>query len=268
MKLRNFFIVVMIWLAGATSAHGQFWEKKEWKTWSKPECEKMLSDSPWTRHFENSVYREGPKGIDRGGSGTAGFQGENRAQLEYTVQLRSALPIRQAVICMAKFQNKYDQMAEAQKKEFDERANEYLNQSFANRVVVHVSYKTNLQDIDRFLAQYWQQSNEKVIPASGDLLGPKGERIRPVRFLSQVGGAREFELIFLRELNGANIANENDQQFSIEMPDMPLLILRGLGFSSNRQDIQAAQQGTQKTELRVAISFDLRKMKYQNKLEY
>jgi hypothetical protein len=265
MKLRIICVVLMIWLASATYAPAQFWEKKEWKTWSKAECEKMLSDSPWTRHFENSVYKEGASGM---GTGTQGFHGENRAQLEYTVQLRSALPIRQAVICVAKFQNKYEQMPDAQKKEFDERANEYLNQSFANRVVAHVIYKTNLQEIDRFLAQYWQQSNEKVIPASGDLLGPKGERIRPARFLSQVGGAREFELIFPKELNGEPIANEADQQLAIEMPDMPLLILRSLGFSSNRQDIQAAELGTQKTEARVSISFDLRKMKYQNKLEY
>ena len=265
MKLRIFCVVLMIWLASATAADAQFWEQKEWKTWSKAECEKMLSDSPWTRPFQTTVYKEGASGMS---SGTQGFQGENRAELGYTVQLRSALPIRQAVVRMAMIENKYDEMPEAKKKEFDERANEYLNQSFANRVVAHVIYRTNLQEIDRFLAQYWQQSDERVIPATGDLIGPRGDRIRPVRFLSQVGGAREFELIFPREVNGENLAKENDREFSIEMPDMPILVLRGLGFESRRQDLQAAERGAQKTERRVLVHFDLRKMTFQNKLEY
>jgi hypothetical protein len=265
MKLRVPVLVaaLVVWVCGATVAHAQFWEKKDWKTWSKGDCEKLLKDSPWARPFENSIYREGATGL---GTGTGGFHGENRASLQYFVQLRSALPIRQAIIRLAMIENKYDKMSEQDRKAFDERAQEYLNQSFANRIVVHVTYKTNLQEIDRYLAEYWQQAAPNVIPTTGDIIGPKGDRVRPVRFISEVGGSREFELIFPREMNGETYINEVDKGFSIELPDIPQVILDN--FRSNRQDVRAAERETQKTEQRALIQFDVRKMKFQDKLEY
>jgi hypothetical protein len=250
-------------MGSATVAQAQVWEKKDWKTWSKGDCEKLLKDSPWARPFENSIYREGASGM---ASGTQGFHGENRATLQYTVQLRSALPIRQAVIRLAMIESKYDKMSEQDRKAFDERAQEYLGQSFANRIVVHVTYKTNLTEIDRFLAEYWQQSDQFVAPNTGDLISPKGERVRPARFIADVGGSREFELIFPREMNGENYINEVDKEFSVELPDIPQFIQDN--FRSNRQDVRGTGQGTQVTDRRALIQFDLRKMKFQDKLEY
>lgn len=263
MQLRILCAATMLWLAGAVPAHGQFWEKKDWKTWSKSECEKMLTDSPWAKRFQTSVYREGPTGM---ASGTGGFHGENRVELEYTVELRSARPIRQAVVRLAMLQNKYDQMNDDDRKAFDDRSKEYLDQSFENRVVAHVQYKTNLQEIDRFLAEVWQRSPERAIPIFGDLIGPKGERIRPVRFLSDVGGPREFELIFPKAVEEQSFVREGDKEIGLELPDIPVVILRRV--EGPRQDLQASGRGTQTTEGRLLVRFDLRKMQFQGKLEY
>jgi hypothetical protein len=271
MKVRVQCAALLLWLCSASVVHAQFWEKKDWKTWSKGDCEKMLNDSPWSRSFENVVVREGATGMR---SGSQGYGGESRASLKYSVQLRSALPVRQAVIRLAMIQNKYDKMSADEKKNFDQNAEQYLNQDFSNRVVVHVEYSTNLQEMDRYLAEYWQRSKERDAPLTGDLVTPKGERIRPARFISDVGAAREFELIFPREASGEPYISDADKGFSVELPDIPEDILDNFRNLREGVTVQTRQsrdtegRGNQQTEKRALIQFDVRKMKYQGKLEY
>jgi hypothetical protein len=276
MKLRTLCAALVILLFGATVAHAQFWEEKDWKTWSKGDCEKMLKDSPWARSFENSIYKEGPGGLASAGGtgtgtgtgtgGTLSFAGDNRASLKYTVQLRSALPIRQAVVRLAMIQNKYDKMSTEEKKDFDRHSQEYLDQDFSNRIVVHVTYESNLQELDRWLAEFWQKSPTAAMPITGDLITPKGDRIRPVRFISDVGASREFELIFAKEVDNEPYIREVDTGFSVELPDIPQQIADR--FRGGRRNVQTSGRDTQETEKRALVQFDLRKMKFQDRLEY
>ena len=49
-------ILLIVGLAAATAWADDFWAKKNWKEWSKGECDKILDDSPWAQRkiVENS----------------------------------------------------------------------------------------------------------------------------------------------------------------------------------------------------------------------
>ena len=82
----------------------EFWARKSYKTWTKEEIIKIISDSPWAQ------VRETEADITTGGT---------RANV--TIRLRSALPIRQALVRLKQLEAKYDKMDQRQQAEFDER---------------------------------------------------------------------------------------------------------------------------------------------------
>jgi len=72
---------VGVWLlAGTALVAADFWEEKDFTTWSDQEVEKMLTDSPWAKQVRSIV----------GGGRT-----------EVTVAWSTALPIRQATVRQA-----------------------------------------------------------------------------------------------------------------------------------------------------------------------
>ena len=99
-----------VWiLAGAALVAADFWDEKDFTTWSDKEVEKMLTDSPWSK--EVRVPLSGPRAsgipIRPGGIGIGGGGGGRRggsafssapARLALTVSWRSALPLKQAFV--------------------------------------------------------------------------------------------------------------------------------------------------------------------------
>src|SRR5688572_12945399 len=98
-------------LASAALTAADFWEEKDFTTWSPQQVEKMLTDSPWAKKATIVVGSlrevETSGGFSSGGAGFGGgggaardggggeFQGVRR--ITVTVAWVSALPIRQAV---------------------------------------------------------------------------------------------------------------------------------------------------------------------------
>ena len=110
---------IFILAAFAVSA-GDFWVSKDWKQWSKDDCEKLLGDSPWAH-----IWRRGDAAGD---------------QPVFAFQLRSALPIRQAIVRQLQFAQKYDKLSDTQRSEFDTQANQILNRSYDDAILVHVDF--------------------------------------------------------------------------------------------------------------------------------
>ena len=79
----------------------------------------------------------------------------------YQVQLRSALPIRQAVVRLQMITEKYDQMAPEKRQEFDEQTGKFLSADFNETVMVHVTYNASVQVYDRELARYLAQPDDR-----------------------------------------------------------------------------------------------------------
>lgn len=105
-------MALTLMLLGAMSvASGQAWEKKPYQEWSKAEVERLLSDSPWAQQHTQRMSRGGDAGQDA----------------TITARLRSALPIRQAIVRQMQMQARYDKMSETERAAFDAKTKPILD---------------------------------------------------------------------------------------------------------------------------------------------
>src|SRR5262245_23042520 len=92
-------------------ASGQVWEKRPYQQWSKPDVDKLLSDSPWAQQHTQRMSRGGDAGQDA----------------TITARLRSDLPCRQALVRQMQIQSKYDNMNGAERAAFDAKTKPILD---------------------------------------------------------------------------------------------------------------------------------------------
>lgn len=95
--------------AGEARAQKEDWQGKPFREWTEKEARKVISDSPWAK----TVSSSGPM-VDFVGSGPVPTPDK-----VYVVRLRSALPVRQAILRLRQIKEKYDSMSDARKAEFD-----------------------------------------------------------------------------------------------------------------------------------------------------
>ena len=101
---------------------------KPYTEWSKSEANKVLNDSPWVKTQEVRI----PQG---GANAPLDFK--------YTLRLRSALPIRQALVRLRQLEAKYDKMSAADKAAFDEKVKGLLEcPACADNYVISLSSKS------------------------------------------------------------------------------------------------------------------------------
>lgn len=228
-------------------AQAQFWEKKDWKEWSKEECQKLLTDSPWARRFVITTEANLPASqVSRtvGESRPQAPQPLQQQQIEYIAQLRSARPIRQAVVRLSQIAANYDQMQPAQKQALDKQTDEYLNQDFGSHVVVHLYFGSNVEAIRKEMALQWRNELSDKVKSNTFLLDSRGGQVRFANYVPPEAGTQEFELVFPKQWEGKPTVVEGDRKIQIHLP--------GVAFREGR----------------IEIDFDLRKMKYRGNLEY
>src|SRR6185437_1578237 len=115
------------------------------------------------------------------------------------ISMRTAQPIREAVVLHAALQRKYDAMDAAARKAFDELWAQYLAQPVGDKVIFDVVYRSTATNVDRELANCWQTpplDSTKVIDAY--MIGPDGKRVEPIAFVAGKGASRQFQLAFPR----------------------------------------------------------------------
>jgi hypothetical protein len=187
----------------------EFWDKKEPQTWNLKECNRLLSDSPWAKSYELATVSARPLEME------ADRRDDNVRKISYRVQIRSARPIRHAMIQRAKLNSKYDQMPAERKQAVDANAMEFLTRQFPDAIVVGVEYSASTADFDREMATYWQQQTLELLKNSTYLIA-RGKRIPPQQLFVSPGAGREFELIFPRMVDGQPIVTADDKSFVIE----------------------------------------------------
>src|SRR5436190_2531374 len=119
---RNLFyvalITILLWagLTGVGRAQDE-WLNKPFEQWSKADVQKLLNDSPWARtqearlDFGSEVRRIAGAPTTSSGHQSTELGGANIAvDYRVTLRLRSALPIRQALVRLKQIEAKYDQM--------------------------------------------------------------------------------------------------------------------------------------------------------------
>lgn len=207
-------------LNGGSLLPQQVWEKQDFHTWSKKDCQKILSDSPWAREFrieESLVELLQTPSSDRAREG--------RPWIIYRVQFRSAPPLRRAVVRQSALEAQYDRMSPEQKQSFDARAEKYLSAEFPDQVLIHVIYESNVPGYEGDLARYWQRQTTDLVRNSIFLLTTGGAKISPLRFVAGQGAVHEFDLFFPRTVNGLPTLQPNDASVAVEFqhPDVGIL---------------------------------------------
>ncbi|HTY63350.1 MAG TPA: hypothetical protein VMG30_13970 [Acidobacteriota bacterium] len=174
----------------------------------------MLTNSPWA--WELKVLRETALGSSDSSQG--------QQFVSYLIQFQSALPIRQAKVRQAQLQNKYDTLSKEQKQAFDKSTEAFLNADYSDKVVVSVTYSTNIQklneiqNMDMELARTWQSKTLGVLSNSVFLYASKGEKAHLLDFNVGQGAQRSFQFIFPRQVGGKPIATDQDKSLILEFP--------------------------------------------------
>lgn len=204
------FIAGIALVTGSAAAQG-FWTKKPWQKWTSDECQKMLQNSPWAQMWTNVEIVNTPIGQPSDATGRT-----QDPTLYYFVQLRSALPVREAVGRAAQIENKYDKASATQKKAIDDSVNAYLARSYDDDIVVHMDYNSNVEVYQRDLLHYWQAFAPGVVPENTYLINSRGEKIVPSRMEVAKGAETAVEFIFPRRVNNQLVIQPGDKSFSLQ----------------------------------------------------
>jgi hypothetical protein len=196
-----------------------FWTTKKWQDWKKEECNKMLRDSPWTKKWSQSISNNGAKLPSRSGAAQAGAAGDSVNQIDYYVQIRSALPVREAIVRQLMFEEKYDDMSADRKKSFDAQADGILNREYSDVILFHFVYETSAPTFSRELSEYWQNIPPDSAPPEVYMINERGDVIRPIRINAPHAAAYEFEMTFPRMIKNEPVIHESDKTLHLQFPE-------------------------------------------------
>ena len=223
-------VISILLFAGVVMAK-DFWETKPFDQWSQKECQKMLADSPWAKELE-LVGRS----VEMMASSAAAT--DSRAPyIKYTAQLRSATPVRQAVVRQMQIVNKYDSLPDDQKQAFNQNTESFLIGPSSEFVVVNIQYESNILDNSRDLNRYWETQTTDVLKNSVYLSGSKGVKVPLSQFVSGAGGSQEFQFFFPREVDGKEILQPGDKALQLEFA-YPVIKYQGYDLGDGRAFIE------------------------------
>jgi hypothetical protein len=166
----------LVGLTATVALGGDFWAKKPYQNWSADEARRIQEESPWATTLTlggiQSAVTSGDAPNNRGYRGEM----ETDPSISYTLQFRTALPIREAQVRTSQINSHYDSMKPEQKAAFDASANKFLAATFPDRVLVAVTFHTNVENYVSLLRNYWaSQSLAKL--SMTVFLNAKSERL-------------------------------------------------------------------------------------------
>lgn len=144
------------------AAKEDFWSKKPYQNWSAEETRRMLEESPWA----TTLPLIGIQPSVTSGGGVPGGEMEANPGITYTLQFRSARPIREAQVRSSQLNSHYDAMSAEQKSAFDASAGKFLAVTFPDRIVVSVSFHSNVLSFDSLLRNYWSSQSLTTLSMS------------------------------------------------------------------------------------------------------
>ena len=118
-----------------------------------------MEESPWATTLTLSGIQSAITGGDS--PNNRGYRGdmETDPTISYNVQFRTAQPIREAAVRTAQLSARYDKMNAEQKAAFDGNAAKFLAATFPDRIIVSVTFHTNVEDYESSLRNYWESES-------------------------------------------------------------------------------------------------------------
>jgi hypothetical protein len=203
------FAVIILFLAASTIAVGaDFWEKKEYTKWSKKECAKMLTNSPWAK--DHTLIDQGMQRSTRESDDGRQFY------VKYQVQFATALPIRQAQVRQNMIAQNYDDLNNEQKQQMDQSAEAYLAKQFPDAIILVVSYETNSRTRSMDLIRHWQSQTTELLKNNVFLRNSRGDRVDLAAF-QPYANEPGFQFVFPRQTaEGKPLVEAEDKNLMLE----------------------------------------------------
>jgi hypothetical protein len=196
-----------LWVIGAmlvavltVSALSDFWTDKPYTKWSAKDVRHLLSESPWgkTTTLRTAIIKQVHRETGQFSSLAGEGEGVPDPTIEYAVYLRTARPVREALVREAQIAEKYDEMNDASRKSFDDKWSKFLAADVSDKIIVQVQYSSNTADIDRQLMTFWQNQTAGTLRDIAAMTWPDGQRVAPIAYWAARGAGREFQLAFPR----------------------------------------------------------------------
>jgi hypothetical protein len=226
------------------------WIAKDWTQWTSDECYQVLNDSPWALKKLDYLPSAGP----------------GRAFTMTIVQLRSALPIRQALLRSLRLEKHFDKLNVQKQQEFDQQHTPDLTDGAASNVLL-VIYHSSTEPPP--------EGGNNVPGRPSTLFGPDLARqaalllpdvttmlpseTRKVNYKSTGIDQymNQFEYVFPRTTGGKPIYLPSDSFLTISL-GAPLVVDKKTG-KAEAQAFQSSGMG---------FSFKIADLMYKGKLEY
>lgn len=211
MRYKQVSLAIMIVLGAVVAGARDRWSSRPWQKWSVDDCKAMLQDSPWAHTWSTSSEEMPTMGASSEGTGR-----EQEPTVYYYVQLRSALPVREAVARELEIINKYDKMDAAKQKTIDASVSSYLSRNYDDSIVIHLEYGSNVDIYQRDLLQAWQSLPAGTVPINTYLIVGNGQKVVPQRMEVAPGAQAAVEFILPRVVNGKPLVSQLDKSFAFQ----------------------------------------------------
>jgi hypothetical protein len=211
-------LVVAFLLATASPCQaGDFWKEKDYLLWSMKECQKMLEDSPWAKaYILSQVITPSPDPPLPNPREAAGREQRQKPHTVFHLQLRSARPVRQALVQLGQLYTPFEVLSDEEVRQFDEQAGRFLAAEFSSEVVVHVAYRSDVEADNQRLRQHWQAQTTERLRDSVFLIGSRGARV-PLRHYTVAQGVQQaFQFVFPRQVEGRPVVGPQDEWLQVE----------------------------------------------------
>lgn len=211
------FIFIFLFLINSVSAQ-DFWMQKSYQRWTKDEIIKIISDSPWAQ------VRELEADLTAGGFVPM-----------VTIRLRSAVPIRQALVRLKQIEADYDKLDEKKRAEFDEKYKGVLDcPACQENYVVTISPPISNRRVTNGVYGL-KAATLKLLQGKVYLLNDKGEKRELVHFIPPKSDDDEATFFFPRKNEQGNslLTNKNEKfTFVFDAENIP--IIGGLATTDRR----------------------------------
>jgi hypothetical protein len=200
-----------------------------YRQWTKTDVIKLLSDSPWARTQTQRVRRRGQVRSIAGQN--EDVLGERRGELtsaedayeySFTMRMRSALPVRQAIVRLVQLDNNYDRMAPAERKALDAQTKELLDcKECADYYVVSVGFASANNSVTDLIYQWFSGQTLPGIKGYVYLANERGGRRDLARFIPPKSPGEEVFFLFPRlDEKGQPLFTPEDKKLIFRMSDI------------------------------------------------
>jgi hypothetical protein len=238
------------------------WQKKSYTEWSLKDCQKLLEDSPWAQKWvqaDVAMFTPGALTVDR-----TERAAEQNPSITYTAQFRSASPVRQALVRQMQTDPKVEKWTPEQKHQMEEESSRYLAEKFPDRVMVYVTYTSNVRTYIVDMARFWNAQTTETMKTQIYLVRDR-DRIPLVSYRPAESGRNAFQVFFPRQYNGADLLTGKEGSLIIEFqhPGVATQQAESNGGQPGPEEL-VARQGPQ----HVVIKFNPHKMLVGSEIAY